>query len=295
MTAIIADLPVSDGAWRRIARWLKSDWRAVAALAYLGALALLALTAPLVAPYAPTAQDINAMLQDPNAAHWLGTDDLGRDTLSRLIYGAPISLFASLLAVAVGLVLGVPIGLCAGFLGGKTDAVISRVIETLMSFPGIVLAIGVTGALGIGLINAMIAVGIVFAPEFARLTRSQTMLVRHELYVDAARSFGASSTRIMLHHILPNAFQPILVQTTILLAIALLVEASLSFVGLGIQPPYPSWGAMLARAYANMDIAPAQMYPPGVAILLTALAFNALGEALRAALDRTRDPEASRA
>jgi peptide/nickel transport system permease protein len=286
MTAIVADLPASDRAWRRIGRWLKSDWRAAAALAYLGALALLALTAPLIAPYSPTAQDFNAMLQDPNAAHWLGTDDLGRDTLSRLIYGAPISLFASLLAVAVGLVLGVPIGLCAGYLGGKTDAVISRVIETLMSFPGIVLAIGVTGALGIGLINAMIAVGIVFAPEFARLTRSQTMLVRHELYVDAARSFGASSTRIMLRHILPNAFQPILVQTTILLAIALLVEASLSFVGLGIQPPYPSWGAMLARAYANMDIAPAQMYPPGIAIMLTALAFNALGESLRAVLDR---------
>ena len=169
---------------------------------------------------------------------------------------------------------------------------ISRIIETLMSFPGIVLAIGVTGALGIGLVNAMIAVGIVFAPEFARLTRSQTMLVRHELYVDAARSFGASPVRIMLRHILPNAFQPILVQTTILLAIALLVEASLSFIGLGIQPPYPSWGAMLARAYANMDIAPAQMYPPGIAILLTALAFNALGESLRAALDRGRRDDA---
>ena len=292
MTAITADIPRSNTALRRVGRWLKSDLRAAAALAYLGILLLLALSAPLIAPYSPTAQDINAMLQDPNAAHWLGTDDLGRDTLSRLIYGAPISLFACLLAVAVGLVLGVPIGLCAGYLGGKTDAVISRIIETLMSFPGIVLAIGVTGALGIGLINAMIAVGIVFAPEFARLTRSQTMLVRHELYVDAARSFGASPVRIMLRHILPNAFQPILVQTTILLAIALLVEASLSFIGLGIQPPYPSWGAMLARAYANMDIAPAQMYPPGIAILFTALAFNALGESLRAALDRGRRDDA---
>jgi len=286
MTAILSDHSLTaDSVLRRVHRWLVGDWRAALALAYLGLLLLLALSAPLVAPYSPTAQDVNAMLQDPNAAHWLGTDDLGRDTLSRLIYGAPISLFASLMAVSVGLVLGVPIGLCAGYLGGWVDAVISRVIETMMSFPGIVLAIGVTGALGIGLINAMIAVGIVFAPEFARLTRSQTMLVRHELYVDAARSFGASPLRIMLRHILPNAFQPILVQMTILLAIALLVEASLSFVGLGIQPPYPSWGAMLARAYANMDIASAQMYPPGLAILATALAFNALGESLRAAFN----------
>ena len=287
MTVIPVDISVpSDSALQRIRRWLKRDWRAAAALAYLSVLLLLALLAPLISPYSPTAQDVNAMLQDPSGAHWLGTDDLGRDTLSRLIYGAPISLFACLLAVGVGLVLGVPIGLCAGYLGGWVDAIISRVIETMMSFPGIVLAIGVTGALGIGLINAMIAVGIVFAPEFARLTRSQTMLVRHELYVDAARSFGASPARIMLRHILPNAFEPILVQTTILLAIALLVEASLSFIGLGIQPPYPSWGAMLARAYADMDIAPAQMYPPGVAILVTALAFNALGESLRAVFSR---------
>jgi len=287
MTAIPADiLPPTDTALRRLHRWLKSDWRAAAAVACLSALLLLALLAPLIAPYSPTTQDINAMLQGPSAAHWLGTDDLGRDTLSRLIYGAPVSLFACLLAVGVGLTLGVPVGLCAGYFGGWVDAVISRVIETMMSFPGIVLAIGVTGALGIGLINAMIAVGIVFAPEFARLTRSQTMLVRHELYVDAARSFGASPARIMLRHILPNALQPGVVQTTILLAVALLVEASLSFVGLGIQPPYPSWGAMLARAYANMDIAPAQMYPPGLAILATALAFNALGESLRAVFDR---------
>jgi len=288
MSAIPVDIaPPTDTALRRLYGWLKSDWRAAAALAYLSALLLLALLAPLISPHSPTGQDINAMLQDPSAAHWLGTDDLGRDTLSRLIYGAPISLFACLSAVSIGLVLGVPIGLCAGYLGGWVDALISRVIETMMSFPGIVLAIGVTGALGIGLINAMIAVGIVFAPEFARLTRSQTMLVRHELYVDAARSFGASPARIMLRHILPNAFEPILVQTTILLAVALLVEASLSFVGLGVQPPYPSWGAMLARAYANMDIAPAQMYPPGMAILATALAFNALGESLRATFDRT--------
>src|SRR5579872_2246586 len=143
MTAISVDSAPTHTVWRRIGRWLRGDLRAAAAITYLGLLLLLALSAPLIAPYSPTAQDINAMLQDPNAAHWFGTDDLGRDTLSRLIYGAPISLFASLLAVAVGLALGVPIGLCAGYLGGWVDAVISRVIETMMSFPGIVLAIGV--------------------------------------------------------------------------------------------------------------------------------------------------------
>jgi peptide/nickel transport system permease protein len=269
----------------RMMRWLARDPRAAVSVLYLGGLATLAVLAPLIAPYSPTAQNINAMLISPSAAHWLGTDDLGRDTLSRLLYGAPISLFASLLAVSIGLAIGLPVGLCAGYLGGKTDAVISRIIETLMSFPGIVLAVGITGALGIGLTNAMIAVGIVFAPEFARLIRGQTLIVKHELYVDAAKSFGAGPLRIMIRHILPNAFQPVLIQITILLAVALLVEASLSFLGLGIQPPYPSWGAMLARAYANMEVAPEQMYPPGIAILLTALAFNALGESLRNALD----------
>jgi peptide/nickel transport system permease protein len=284
MSIAVASAPMRRPVLGRMMRWLARDPRAAVSVLY-GGLATLAVLAPLIAPYSPTAQNINAMLISPSAAHWLGTDDLGRDTLSRLLYGAPISLFASLLAVSIGLAIGLPVGLCAGYLGGKTDAVISRIIETLMSFPGIVLAVGITGALGIGLTNAMIAVGIVFAPEFARLIRGQTLIVKHELYVDAAKSFGAGPLRIMIRHILPNAFQPVLIQITILLAVALLVEASLSFLGLGIQPPYPSWGAMLARAYANMEVAPEQMYPPGIAILLTALAFNALGESLRNALD----------
>ncbi|MCB1525582.1 MAG: ABC transporter permease, partial [Rhodoblastus sp.] len=160
-------------------------------------------------------------------------------------------------------------------------------IDTLLSFPAIVLAIAVTGALGIGLTNGMIAVGIVFAPQLARLARARTLVVRHELYVDAARCFGASTPHILWRHVLPNAIQPVIVQVTLLLAAALLAEASLSFLGLGVQPPHPSWGAMLARAYQAMDIAPEQMYPPGLAILFTALAFNALGESLRIALDPT--------
>jgi len=150
-----------------------------------------------------------------------------------------------------------------------------------------VLAIAVTGALGIGLTNGMISVGIVFAPQLARLVRARTLVVRHELYVDVARCFGCSTARILWRHVLPNTIQPAIVQVTLLLAAALLAEASLSFLGLGIQPPDPSWGAMLARAYQNMEIAPEQMYPPGLAILLTALAFNALGESLRVVLDPT--------
>jgi peptide/nickel transport system permease protein len=197
------------------------------------------------------------------------------------------SLYASFLAVAVALVIGVPVGLLAGYIGGWVDEIISRIIDSFLSFPAIVLAIAVTGALGIGLTNGMISVGIVFAPQLARLVRARTLVVRHELYVDAARCFGVSTGRILWRHVLPNTIQPVIVQVTLLLAGALLAEASLSFLGLGIQPPNASWGAMLARAYQNMEIAPEQMYPPGLAILFTALAFNTLGESLRIALDPT--------
>jgi peptide/nickel transport system permease protein len=269
----------------RLLHWLRGDPRASLALGYLLCLTLLGLLAPAVAPYSPTDQNYDAMLQGPTAHHLLGTDDLGRDTLSRLLFGAPVSLYASIMSVAIGLALGLPFGLCAGYFGGTTDLVISRIIDTMLSFPGIVLAIGVTGALGIGMVHSMIAVGVVFSPEIARLIRSQTLVLRSELFVDAARGFGAGTARILIRHIVPNAIQPVIVQATLLLAVALLVQASLSFLGLGAQPPSPSWGSMLADAYGKMDVAPGQMYPPGIAILLTALAFNALGDALRTGLD----------
>jgi peptide/nickel transport system permease protein len=267
--------------------FLRRDVRAAMAIAYLALLVVVAFAAPWLSPYSPTAQNVNEMLQEPSAAHWMGTDDLGRDILSRLIHGAPATIYASFLAVAIAILLGVPVGLLAGYFGGWIDDVISRTIDTLLSFPAIVLAIAVTGALGIGLTNGMIAVGIVFAPQLARLARARTLVVRHELYVDAARCFGASTPHILWRHVLPNTVQPVIVQVTLLLAAALLAEASLSFLGLGGQPPNPSWGAMLARAYQTMDVAPEQMYPPGLAILFTALAFNALGESLRIALDPT--------
>jgi peptide/nickel transport system permease protein len=266
---------------------MKSEPRAIFSVTYLGLLVILCLFAPWIAPYSPTEQNVADLLVPPSWAHWLGTDDLGRDVLSRLIWGAPNSLYASILAVSVGTALGVPVGLVIGFLGGWLDEIVSRFIDALLSFPPIVLAIAVTGALGIGLTNAMLSVGFVFAPFLARLVRSQTLIVKNALYVDAARGAGASTFHIIIRHIVPNAIQPVIVQVTLMLAIALLAEASLSFLSPGVQPPAASWGGMLARAYNYIEIAPEQMYAPGMAILLTALAFNALGESLRVALDPT--------
>jgi len=272
---------------RRFFRWLATDLRAALAIFVLLGLVVVAIGAPWIAPYQPTAQDVNNMLAAPSVGHLLGTDDLGRDIFSRLIFGAPATVYASLLAVSVAVAIGLPVGLIAGFFGGWTDDIISRVIDTFLSFPAIVLAIAVTGALGIGLTNGMIAVGIVMFPALARIVRARTLIVRQELYVDASRCFGAPAWHILWKHVLPNSLQPVIVQVTLLLAAALLAEASLSFLGLGIQPPNPSWGAMLARAYQYMEIAPEQMYAPGLAILVVSLAFNALGESLRIVLDPT--------
>ena len=272
---------------RRLFRWLATDLRAALAITVLLALVIIAIGAPWIAPYRPTAQDVNNMLAAPSPGHLLGTDDLGRDIFSRLIYGAPATVYASLLAVSVAVAIGLPVGLIAGFFGGWIDDIVSRVIDTFLSFPAIVLAIAVTGALGIGLTNGMIAVGLVMFPALARIVRARTLIVRQELYVDASRCFGAPAWHILWKHVLPNSLPPVIVQVTLLLAAALLAEASLSFLGLGIQPPNPSWGAMLARAYQYMEIAPEQMYAPGLAILVVSLAFNALGESLRIVLDPT--------
>jgi peptide/nickel transport system permease protein len=271
----------------RLWRWMRSDLRAVFSITFLLLLFLVSVLAPVIAPYAPTDQNVAELLAPPSAQHWLGTDDLGRDVLSRLIYGAPNSLYASFLAVFIAVLLGLPVGLLVGFIGGWFDEIFSRFIDALLSFPPIVLAIAVTGALGIGLTNAMLAVGFVFAPFLARIVRAQTLVVKSALYVEASRGFGASTPHIIVRHILPNAIQPVIVQVTLMLAIALLAEAALSFLSLGVQPPAASWGGMLARAYNYIEIAPEQMYAPGMAILLTALAFNALGESMRVALDPT--------
>jgi peptide/nickel transport system permease protein len=272
---------------RSLWRTVRRDVRAMLSISYLALLVIVSVFAAQIAPYSPIDQNVAELLMPPSAAHWLGTDDLGRDVLSRLIWGAPNSLYASTFAVSVAVVIGVPVGLIIGFVGGWLDEIVSRFIDALLSFPPIVLAIAVTGVLGIGLTNAMLSVGIVFAPVLARLVRAQTLVVKQAVYVDAARAFGASVPQIIIRHIVPNAIQPVIVQVTLMLAIALLAEASLSFLALGVQPPEASWGGMLARAYNYIEIAPAQMYTPGLAILLTALAFNALGESMRVALDPT--------
>lgn len=261
------------------------DVGASAALVYLALLLVAALAAPWIAPYDPVRLNLGAVLLPPSAEHWAGTDDLGRDVLSRLLHGAGPSLFSSLAAVTMAALIGVPFGLAAGFFGGWLDAAISRVIDALLSFPTILLAVGIAAVLGTSLTNAVIAIGIAFAPGFARLMRATTMAVKQELYVDAARAIGASPAWLLLRHVLPNAVTPVIVNAGLLLGTALLAEASLSFLGLGVQPPQASWGGMLARALIYMERAPELMYAPGLALLLTALAFNSLGETARRLLD----------
>lgn len=271
----------------RFFAWLWSDKRALISVTYLTILVLAAVLSPFLAPYEPNKQDLVNMLAPPSAEHWLGTDDLGRDTLSRLMHGSYNALYAASLAVGIGVTIGVPLGVFIGFVGGWVDEVGSRIIDGVLAFPPIVLAVAVTGALGIGLTNAMIAVGFSFAPVLARTMRAQTLVVKNALYVEAATGFGASRLHLIVRHIVPNAIQPVIVEVTLMLAVALLAEAGLSFLSLGVQPPESSWGGMLARAYHYVEVAPEQMYAPGFAILFTALAFNSLGESIRVLLDPT--------
>jgi peptide/nickel transport system permease protein len=233
----------------------------------------------------PDRAELTNVLGGPSSAHWLGTDNVGRDFFSRLLYGARVSMFGSFLAVTVSLVLGVPVGLIAGYLGGLTDNALMRVVDSILGFPAIVLAIGLVAALGPGLINSMIAIGVTFSPSVARLMRGQVLATKNHLYIDAAEQFGSPSWRTVLRHILPNAIQPIIVQAALLLAVAFLAEAALSFFGLGVQPPTASWGGMLARSAQFLRVAPSvQLYTPGLAITLTVLAINALGDSLRDSL-----------
>lgn len=265
-------------------QWLWGDLRSRLATGFLVLVICLAVAAPLVARYPPAAQDFGPFA-GPSWQHWLGTDDLGRDVWSRLVYGARASMAAAAIAIAVALALGVPVGLLAGYRGGWVDAVLMRVADTLLSFPGIVLAIAITAVLGPGLVNSMLAVGVVFSPSIARVTRGQVLVTRERAYVEAAVSFGTPAWRIVLRHIVPNSVQPVVIQATFMLGLAVLAEASLSFVGLGVQYPQPSFGVMLQRAAQFITLAPAGVYAPGLAIGLAVLSFNALGDALRDVLD----------
>lgn len=245
--------------------------------------------ANLLSPNDPNMQNLSSILQGPSAEYWLGTDDLGRDVFSRMLYGTRVSVLSALLAVVVALGIGLPVGVTAGYLGKAPDAVLMRVNDTLLAFPAIILAIGITATMGPGIVNAMIAVGIVMSPSIARLARAQTLAVKQETYVEAARSFGARGIRgVVVRHILPNMIQPILVQAAILMGFALLAEASLSFLQLGVEPPTSSWGVILARAYTFIDYVPLQIIIPGVAIALTVFAFNIFGDEAQRVLDPRR-------
>jgi len=250
----------------------------------IGCVVVLALAAPVVSPYDPVAQIAKPLLS-PGPDHLMGTDEFGRDELSRLIAGARVSLYVGVLAVLIALSVGGTTGVVAGFYGGWVDDVTMRGMDILLSLPALVLAIAITSVLGPSLTNVMLAIGIVYTPTFARVARGPTLAVVRLPYVEAARAVGASNLVIVLRHVVPNISAPILVQTTVSLSTAILTEAALSFLGLGTQPPTPSWGLMLSAARQYMLINPWVAVLPGCAIAVTVLGFNLLGDGLRDLLD----------
>ena len=258
---------------------------AVVGLAILLVMVVLAVFAGLVAQYSPTKTDFGALQQAPSPKHIMGTDELGRDVFSRVLYGARVSLAAGLISVSIALVFGGLIGLVSGYFGGRLDEVLMRLVDAMLAFPFLVLAIALAAVLGPSLQNTMIAIGIVTAPVFARLVRGQVLAERPKEYVQAAFALGIADTRIMLRHLLPNILGPLIVQVSLSTANAILAEATLSFLGLGIQPPTPSWGSMLNAARGYLAYAPWIALFPGLAIFLAVLSFNLIGDGLRDALD----------
>ncbi|ALE73439.1 Dipeptide transport system permease protein DppC [Pseudonocardia sp. Ae168_Ps1] len=281
-TAAAPAVPVRAGFWRRF----RENRPASVALVVLGLLVVGSLAAPLIAPYAPEAIDVPRRLSLSTPQHWLGTDALGRDTFTRLLYAGRVSLFAAALAVAVATVIGVPLGLLAGYVGGRVDWLLGRAGDVLMTFPAIVLAIAIIAATGPGLQNAMIALGIVYAPRLFRVARASTLQVRAQTYVEASISIGTPAWRIVVRRVLPNIASPVLVQVSVMLAAALLAEAALSLLGLGVVPPTPSWGVMLGSGFREIRSTPLLVFWPGVAIAVATLSFNLIGDGLRDALGR---------
>lgn len=251
----------------------------------VGTVVFCAVMASVIAPYSPFDLDVALMLQGPSAAHWLGTDELGRDVLSRTIFAAQISVEVALVAVGVGVFGGTIIGVLAAYFGGVVDIVLMRLMELLFSFPAILLAIVLMASLGTSILNAMIAIGIIFIPGFARLARATTLETMQQQYIEAARAIGMGHLRILLREILPNVVTPLLVEAAVAFAYAVLLESALSFLGLGAQPPDPSWGNMLNTGRGFMAQAPWLSIVPGMALFLCVLGFNLLGDGLRDMLD----------
>ncbi|HEU0148429.1 MAG TPA: ABC transporter permease [Bradyrhizobium sp.] len=287
--AAARDLAPLESPARRALRRVTRRKGAMIGLGLITIFVLLAVLAPLVAPYDPIATSWSLVRKPPSMAHWFGTDDLGRDVLTRVIYGARASLSAGAISVGIALAVGVPVGLVSGYRGGFVDALISRITDAMLACPFLILAIALAAFLGPSLGNAMIAIGISATPIFVRLTRGEVMSIKVEEYIDAARSVGDSNWRIAVGHILPNAMPALLVQATLSVAAAIIAEAALSFLGLGQQPPYPSWGSMLNAAQRFLTNAPWMAIWPGLAIFLVVLSFNLLGDGLRDALDPQND------
>ncbi len=247
-----------------------------------------AIAGPWIAPFDPNAINPLKIIQPPSSTHLFGTDDLGRDVFSRFLFAARISLIAALQAVTIAAVIGVPLGLIAGYISGFWSATLTLLNEALMAFPGLILAIAIIGVRGPGLTNAMLAVGIIFIPRFFRIARAGAISLREETYIEAARSIGCSNLRIIGRHVLPNLISPLVVQISLTMALAIVTEAALSYIGLGVQSPEASWGSMMRRAYPYMGEVPVQIIAPGVALMLLILAFNLIGDGIQSALGRSK-------
>jgi peptide/nickel transport system permease protein len=273
------------GLWREAGRRLRRDKAALAGLTVIGVLVLVAIFHPLLAPHPPNDQSFRIKLQAPSAEYLFGTDEFGRDIFSRVLYGTPVALRVGLLPVAAALVVGVAIGLIAGYYGGAADQVTMRLIDILLAFPWLLLAIGIMAILGPGINNVVIAVAIVYVPVFARIVRASVLSIKAREYVEAARAIGHRDWQIMARHVMPNAWAPVIVQATLAIGQSIIYAAGLSFIGLGTQPPDSDWGVMLASGREYLRDGPWLGIFPGLAILVTVLAFNLLGDGLRDALD----------
>jgi peptide/nickel transport system permease protein len=263
---------------------LASQWIGLLGIFLVLSFIVMAVAAPLLSPHDPISQP-GEQLEAPNATYWLGTDEFGRDILSRIIFGARVSLQVGVISVGIALLIGGALGLVSGYYRGTADAIIGRIIDIMFAFPTIILIIAISGVLGPSLTTAMIAIGIVYAPIFARIVRGPTLAVMQQQYVEGAYAIGAGRWRIMARYVLPNIAAPIIVQSTLSFSTAILSEATLSFLGLGTQPPDPSWGIMLGTGRRYMELAPWVAVYPGLAIALAVLGWNLLGDALRDALD----------
>ncbi|WP_433274299.1 ABC transporter permease [Actinosynnema sp. CS-041913] len=276
--------PVSRA--RSIVRRFRANRSAVVGGGLLLAIIIVAAAAPIIAPYGPAQIDISDRLSGPTTEHWLGTDALGRDTLSRLMHGGQVSLAAAGLAVAIATIIGLPLGLVGGYFGGVVDWILDRTAEVLMSFPAIVLTIAIIAAVGPGLTTAMVSLGIVYAPRMYRVVRASTFGVRREVYIEASTSIGTPHLMILRKRVLPNILPALLIQLSFLLASALLAEVTISLLGLGALPPTASWGSMLGQAFQEMRSNPSLAVYPGIAIAIATLCFNLVGDGLRDAFGR---------